>query len=189
MKAILGLAVAILFVTASFGQDCSAGLSSLAASRSARVQAVPTYSQSIQFRASPAVDPSAREFSQEELKAELDFIESGPRLYPMDKAIALGKASGKPVVCWMGKHIFANAEARRVSKELGETTIQAAMDTDGVRYGSKGEDLASIGPRIKFSADNYAGQSKTYYVPVSKFTPDTGGKVLTVALGASPSRR
>jgi hypothetical protein len=118
-------------------------------------------------------------------QAELDFLATGPRLYPMDKAIQLSRQTGKPVVCWMGKHLFANEQARHLSKELGETTIQAAMDDDGEtgkvdpRTGKRIPEL-----RVKFSSSNYAPEAKTAYIPLEKFDrAGTAEKILAFARG------
>src|SRR4051812_22464561 len=88
---------------------------------------------------------------------ELAFLKDGPRLYPMAQALELSKETGKPVVCWMGRHLFADPRARKLSSELGETTIQAAMDADGTEYDK-------LGFRVKFSSGNYAPEAKTYTI-------------------------
>ena len=110
-------------------------------------------------------------------KAELEFLRNGPRLYPMDKALELSKETGKPVVCWMGKGLFKNEAARKLSSELGETTIQAAMDTDGTEYDR-------VGFRVKFSTNNYADTAKVYFVPLARFNePGMAEKILAKARG------
>jgi len=114
-------------------------------------------------------------------QAELDFLANGPKLFPMDKAIELSRATGKPVVCWMGQHIFANEKARAASTALGETTIQAAMDSDGETIGGNGEALPTL--RVKFSSGNYAANSKIAYIPVSKLNEDSPAKILAFARG------
>ena len=93
--------------------------------------------------------------------AEAAFLKNGPKLYTMADALKQSEKTGLPVVCWMGKHLFANPEARRLSSELGETTIQAAMDTDGTEFDR-------VGFRVKFSDNNYA-DGKTFYIPLARF--------------------
>ncbi len=108
---------------------------------------------------------------------EKDFLVNGPRLYPMDKALELSKTTGKPVVCWMGKHLFANASARKLSKELADTTIQAAMDKDNT-------EMDRIGFRVKFSSNNYDDNAVTYVTPLKSFdTPGRAERILSLARG------
>ena len=108
---------------------------------------------------------------------ELNFLANGPRLYPMDKALELSKATGKPVVCWMGKHLFSDERARKLSTELKETTIQAAMDKDDTPYDQ-------VGPRVKFTDGNYTDDAKTYYIRLANFDrPGQGERMLAVARG------
>ncbi len=109
--------------------------------------------------------------------AEAAFLKNGPTLYTMDEALKVSEQTGKPVVCWMGKHLFANPEARRLSSELGETTIQAAMDTDGTEYDR-------VGFRVKFSDGNYKDTAKTFYIPLNKFDrAGTAERILATARG------
>ncbi len=96
------------------------------------------------------------------LKSKADFEKFGPKLYKMDEALKVSKQTGKPVVCWMGKDLFANPEARKLSLELGETTIQAAMDTDGTEFDK-------LGFRVKFSSNNYTDNAKIYNIRMSNF--------------------
>jgi hypothetical protein len=122
---------------------------------------------------------------------ELDFLANGPRLYPMDKALELSKQTGKPVVCWMGRHLFADASARRLSRELGETTIQAAMDDDG-ETGKVDPRTGNRIPehRVKFSSSNYqptalSGPLKTAYIPLEKMDrPGAAERILAFARGS-----
>lgn len=109
-------------------------------------------------------------------KEEAAFLKTGPTLYTMDKALEVSKATGKPVVCWMGKHLFADERARRLSAELGETTIQAAMDADGTEY-----DRAGF--RVKFSDGNYRESAKTYFIRLANFKAGTAEKILAVSRG------
>lgn len=109
-------------------------------------------------------------------KAEQDFLKNGPKLYTMEKALELSKATGKPVVCWMGEHLFANESARRLSTELGETTIQATMDSDGTEYDR-------VGFRVKFSDNGYK-DGKTYFIRLANFDkPRTAETILAVSRG------
>jgi hypothetical protein len=109
--------------------------------------------------------------------AELAFLRDGPKLYTMDKALELSKETGKPVVCWMGRHLFADERARKLSAELGETTIQAAMDADGTEYDR-------VGLRVKFSSNQYAGDQQTYFIRLANFDkPGTAEKILAVSRG------
>jgi hypothetical protein len=111
---------------------------------------------------------------------ELEFLATGPRLYPMDKAVELSRQTGKPVVCWMGRHLFADERARALSKSLGDTTIQAAMDDDG-ETGKKDPRTGARIPehRVKFSDSNYGAGAKTAYIPLDKFDrPDTAERIL-----------
>jgi hypothetical protein len=110
-------------------------------------------------------------------KGEADFLKTGPKLYTMDQALKVSQETGKPVVCWMGKHLFANESARKLSRELGETTIQAAMDTDGTEYDS-------VGFRVKFSDGNYKDTAKTYFIRLSNMDkPGQAEKILAVSRG------
>lgn len=129
--------------------------------------------------ASPAksVLGSAAKATTSSTQEELDFLENGPRLFPMDKALEVSAKTGKPVICWMGPHIFADAKARELSRRLGETTIQAVMDSDGTEYDR-------FNPRIKFSTDNYGTEGKTFFVQVKNFNADTEAKVLKALRGA-----
>lgn len=112
----------------------------------------------------------------QDYKAEREFLKDGPTLYTMDKALEMSKVTGKPVVCWMGQHLFANAEARRLSSSLAATTIQAAMDSDGTEYDR-------VGFRVKFSTNNYK-DGTTFYVPLSRFDePGMAEKILAKARG------
>lgn len=114
-------------------------------------------------------------------EGEADFLANGPRLYSMDKALALSKETGKPVVCWIGKHIFADEKARTVSAELGKTTIQAVMDDDGISIDRDGKRIPAN--RVKFSSNNYTGNSQTAYIPVSKLGAKSGSKILQFIRG------
>lgn len=116
--------------------------------------------------------------AQAQDKAEAEFLANGPKLYTMDAALAKSAETGKPVVCWMGKGLFKNEAARRLSTELGETTIQAAMDTDGTEYDA-------IGFRVKFSTNNYK-DGKTIYVPLRRFDePGMAEKILAKVRGGN----
>jgi hypothetical protein len=109
---------------------------------------------------------------------ELAFLKNGPRLYTMDKALEISKATGKPVVCWMGQHLFADERARKLSESLGETTIQAAMDKDGTEYDA-------VGFRVKFSSNNYQGDQKTYFIRLANFDkPGVKESILSHSRGA-----
>lgn len=116
-----------------------------------------------------AIPPAARQSELRETAEETQFLATGPRLYPMDKALQLSKATGKPVICWMGKHLFSDPRARELSGNsiLTENTIQAVMDGDGTPYDA-------IGPRLKFTNGNYGPDSKTFYVKLADF--DKAGK-------------
>lgn len=121
--------------------------------------------------------PAAAQYELVSTPEELNFLANGPRLYPMDKALELSRATGKPVICWMGRHLFSDERARDLSNSLKDTTIQAAMDTDGTPYDA-------VGPRLKFSTGNYGDDAKTYYVPLAKFDrPGTTERVLAKARG------
>lgn len=127
----------------------------------------------------PAVQsvPAPVQYELTSSPEELNFLANGPRLYPMDKAVELSKATGKPVVCWMGKHLFSDPRARDLSNRLKDTTIQAAMDGDGTAYDR-------VGPRLKFSSTNYADDAKTYYVKLANFDKDgQAERVLHLARG------
>jgi hypothetical protein len=130
-------------------------------------------------RAKAAPSLSVEKVQTELTEAEAKFLADGPRLYPMDKALALSAETGKPVVCWMGKHIFADDKARAASLALADTTIQAAMDSDGTAYDR-------VGPRVKFSNTNYKDDATTYFVPVAKLSETFPKKILAVARGADP---
>lgn len=109
---------------------------------------------------------------------EAAFLKDGPKLYTMDQALEVSKATGKPVVCWMGKHLFADERARELSRSLGDTTIQAAMDGDG----TKDDQVAPF--RVKFSNNGYKDAAKTFYVPVGQFAwPGAAETILRVSRG------
>jgi hypothetical protein len=108
--------------------------------------------------------------------AEKDFLANGPRLFTMEEALKESARTGRPTICWMGKHLFANESARKLSRELGETTIQAAMDTDGTEYDS-------VGFRVKFSDNNYQ-EGKTYYIRLANMDrAGTAEKILATTRG------
>lgn len=119
-------------------------------------------------------------FAGDPLKSKKDFETDGPKLYTMDEALKVSDATGKPVVCWMGKDLFENKEARKLSLELAETTIQAAMDTDGTEYDK-------LGFRVKFSSNKYKDTEKTYTIRMSNFSkPGVGDEILRVSRGGAP---
>jgi hypothetical protein len=134
--------------------------------------------------AAPAKMPQAAPIPQEELINELDFMKDGPRLYSMDAGKAEAARSGKPLICWMGPHIFANKEARRVSLELKDTTIQATMTADPDQ-----PEYDVFNPRVKFTTDNYTKGAKVYFMQVKNFGKDAGDKILTAASGAPVKTR
>lgn len=114
--------------------------------------------------------PSALKSAAPATQAELDFLANGPKLFTMDKALALSRETGKPVICWMGPNLFADERARALSTELGDTTIQAVMDDDG----ETGKLDPATGKRIpahrvKFSSGNYEPTAKVAYIPLDKF--------------------
>jgi hypothetical protein len=111
---------------------------------------------------------------------EAAFLKDGPKLYTMDAALVESAKTGKPVVCWMGKHLFADERARALSKSLGDTTIQAAMDSDG----SKDDQVAPL--RVKFSNNGYKDAAKTFYIPVGQFAdPWVAETILSYSRGGS----
>lgn len=138
--------------------------------------------------AAPAVKgASAAQYELVSTAEELSFLANGPRLYTMQKALELQKATGKPIVCWMGPHLFSADEARELSGNsvLTRGTIQAAMDSDG----EEGKIDPRTGKRIptyrlKVSTGNYANDTETVYVPLSRFAePGIAEKVLAKARG------
>lgn len=137
-----------------------------------------------QQRSAPTVKQEQADLDtlRDALRAEQDFKENGPRLFSMDDALVLSKKTGKPVVCWMGPHIFANAKARAVSRELGETTIQAVMDTDGETHDSSGKPLPLH--RVKFSNGSYGKDARVAFIPASKLTTESGKKILAFTRGS-----
>jgi|SRR5262245_1427418 len=120
---------------------------------------------------------AARQIELRSNVEEMKFLAEGPRLYSMERAQELSRATGKPVVCWMGKHLFADERARRLSQELADTTIQAAMDRDGTPYDA-------VGPRVKFSSSNYADDAKTYFIRLDNFDkPGQAERILRASRG------
>lgn len=115
-------------------------------------------------------------------REEADFLATGPRLFPMNKALALTKETGKPTVCWMGKNLFADPDARELSASLGDTTIQAAMESDGTKYDA-------IGPRVKFSSNGlYTSDSKVYTIALKDFKKKgTAEEILRISRGGEPT--
>ena len=104
--------------------------------------------------------------TSEEIRAEYEFLADpdSPKLYPMDKALEVAKLSNKPVLCWMGEHVFANENARKLSQELKATTIQASManDSDNPKYDK-------FNPRVKFNTSQYVNGGKTYFIRAADF--------------------
>lgn len=106
----------------------------------------------------------APQYTPEQLREEVEFLVSSdsPKLFPMDKALEVAKITGKPVLCWMGKHAFADPNIRQLSKALGSTTIQAAMDGDGTQYDE-------FNPRVKFDSSQYVNGGRTYTISSGQF--------------------
>lgn len=175
---LLSLVIAVVSCAASFGQDCGA-----APSPGSGPQPLTRTAKPATFQSFPATQfvpaPSATRSTQE----ELDFLANGPKLFPMDKALQVAKLTGKGVVCWMGPHIFADARARAASLALGDTTIQATMDTDGETVAANGKPLPVH--RVKFSSNNYEGNKQTAFIPVSKLDNEAPAKILAFVRGAS----
>jgi hypothetical protein len=115
-------------------------------------------------------------------REEAEFLATGPRLFPMNKALALTQETGKPTVCWMGKNLFADPDARELSASLGDTTIQAAMEGDGTKFDS-------VGPRVKFSSNGlYNGDSKVYTIALKDFKKKgTAEEILRISRGGEPT--
>ena len=117
---------------------------------------------------------------------EAQFLKDGPKLYTMDEALKESAKTGKPVLCWMGPHLFAEADARQLSKSLGTTTLQAAMDSDG----EEGKIDPKTGKpipvfRVKFSTNNYK-DGETIYVPLSRMSePGMAEKILAKVRGGN----
>lgn len=182
MKFFLSLLAAVFLIGSVVAQDCGgaapnpgSGPQPLKA-RAGTFQSFPAAS----FVPAPAVTPAPARLSSQE---ELDFLANGPKLFPMDVALKVSAKTGKPVVCWMGPHIFASAKARAASEALGDTTIQAVMDTDGETVGIDGKAIPVH--RVKFSSGNYAPTAKVGYIPVAKLTEESPAKILAFARGAS----
>lgn len=130
-------------------------------------------------------NPSAADI-REAIAAEKDFLRTGPRLFSMADAQRESARTGKPVLCWMGSHIFASAKARERSEESADTTIQAAMDTDGETRDAKGNPLPRL--RVKFSDRNYTPDAKVAFIPASKLDNGSVKKILAFTRGGSDKR-
>lgn len=172
MLAAIAVVFTLMFSAFSFAQQCTTPGS---LGNTSQIRATPAPTQQISL---PAARPAAPQRDADVItKEEADFLANGPRLYSMEKALELSKATGKPVVCWMGKHLFANESARKLSQELAETTIQAAMDKDNTPYDK-------IGFRVKYSSNNYADNQQVYFTPLAKFDdPGRAEKILALARG------
>ena len=119
---------------------------------------------------------------REALRAEKEFKRTGPQLFTMDEANELSKKTGKPVLCWMGPHVFANAKARERSLALADTTIQAVMDSDGETRDAKGNPLPTH--RVKFTDNGfYSKDSKVAFIPVAKLDAGSDKKILAFTRG------
>lgn len=140
-------------------------------------QAKPATFQSFPSSFTPAAAPAADRSTQE----EVDFLANGPKLYDMPTALKVSKLTGKPVVCWVGSHIFSEPKARTASAALGDTTIQAVMKSDGETIDKNGKPIPAL--RVKFTDNNYAG-GKTAYVPVAKLNEDSPAKILAFVRGS-----
>lgn len=136
------------------------------------------------IRRTPAQEelPADVDALREALRAEREFKRTGPELFTMEEANALSKKTGKPVLCWMGPHVFANAKARERSLALADTTIQAVMDTDGETRDAKGNPLPMH--RVKFTDNGfYSKDSKVAFIPVAKLDKDSDKKILAFTRG------
>lgn len=177
-------AFAVCLAIAGIGYACDELGDTPAPTRTASLKSAawqvsaPAPTKAPTFRSLPAESAPATRSTQE----ELEFLATGPRLFTMDDALKVSAKTGKPVVCWMGKHIFADKRAREASLALGDTTIQATMDTDGETHNAKGEPLPPL--RVKFSSGNYEPTAKVAYIPVSKLTKDSPAKILKFVRGA-----
>lgn len=179
MRKILFATGLALFAIVGSAFACDADLQQQLRNKAAGVKEAIATSQY-----TPISERVNREALPSELTAEeTDFLVNGPRLYPMDKALALSRETGKPVVCWMGKHIFADAKARKASLALGDTTIQAAMDDDGIPIDRDGKDLTKMGPRVKFSTSNYSKDAQTAYIQVKNLNDESPAKILRFVRG------
>jgi hypothetical protein len=124
---------------------------------------------------SRAEDGSKDKYGKEALQAEKDFIADpdSPKLYTMEDALELNKKTGKPVLCWMGEHAFADFNVRKLSMELKDTTIQASMKSDGTAYDQ-------FNPRVKFDTQQYVEGGKTYYLRAENFKFSDGANPVAV---------
>lgn len=127
--------------------------------------------------------------TQQELTAEqAEFLANGPKLFTdMETAKKVSKLTGKPVACWVSQSantldIFKDSRARRVSRELGDTTIQVAMGYNPTRDRRDAEGKP-LGARVEISSSNYEATAKTAYIPVAKLDSDSGRKLLSFARG------
>ncbi len=116
------------------------------------------------------------------VKSRADFDKT-IKLYNMTDALKVSEETGKPVICWMGKGLFDNETARKLSVALKDTTIQAAMDDDNSKFDT------IKGPRLKFSVGTYDG-ADTYCVPLSRLhEPGIDTKILKALRGGEVKAR
>lgn len=112
------------------------------------------------------IGSAGEKYGKEALDAEKAFLldPDSPKLYTMAEATEVHKRTGKPILCWMGAHVFADLNARKLSQELKDTTIQASMasDPDDKRYDQ-------FNPRVKFDSSQYANGGKTYFIRAASF--------------------
>ena len=135
-----------------------------------------------QRRQQEDLSPADIDAIREALKEETKFKRIGPELFTMEEANELSKKTGKPVLCWMGPHVFANAKARERSLALADTTIQAVMDSDGETRDAKGNPLPLH--RVKFTDNGfYSKDSKVAFIPVAKLDKDSDKKILAFTRG------
>jgi hypothetical protein len=174
------MVLAILFlVSAAPAQDCRPGGFSL---QPASVQPIRLPAAQVRVPQAELI-PGDVDVLREALRAEQEFKRNGPQLFTMDDALVLQAKTGKPVVCWMGKHLFASAKARAESLKLADTTIQAVMDGDGTE-GTLGSDGKVIPVhRVKFSDGGYRENARTAYIPLNKFDENTATKILQFTRG------